>query len=283
MDPKSFLSSQNPHSRDKYITFNDSDHTYTVEINGRRTLAPTSATKFAERYFSSFNAKCVVDENYYKWKANERSSYHAFIRESLNAGATDNDAKLAIVEGWKRKASAACSMGTAVHAECELVCNGVVSDTNSIEIRQLIEWTDSWQKHKRWKPFRTEWRLYYDHEDQLVMAGTPDLVLESAETGEFALVDFKISPALLGPATDCFTRQAQPPIQCFEDSKYGRYATQLNILSHVLRTKYGIDVADNMYLLQLHRDMDTWHCVQVPQHRDEIDTLFRIETQRILS
>lgn len=283
MNPKALLSSLNAHPRDSFIEFDESSHSYTVEMSGVKTLAPTSATKFAERYFTPFNAAEVVARNYKKWKADEASVYHASIHSALSAGADDGDAQLAIIEGWERKSREASSVGTAVHEQCELVCNGAIGDMSSVEISQLIDWMNNWQTAKRWEPFRTEWRLYYDVDGQLVMAGTPDLVLKSAETGEFALVDFKISASLLGPSTGRFSRQAQPPMQCFEDSKYGRYGAQLNILSHMLNTRYGVDVGPRMYLLQLHKDLEKWHCVQVSQKRDEVETLFSVETQRMLS
>ena len=283
MDHKHLLSSLNAHPRDNFIEFDESSHSYTVEMSGVKILAPTSATKFAERYFTVFDAAQVVARNYDKWKNDKSSVYYESIHAALNAGADDNDAKLAILEGWDRKSREAASFGTAVHEQCELVCNGASCDMNSVEISQLIDWMNNWQKEKQWQPFRTEWRLYYEVDGHLIMAGTPDLVLKSAETGEFALVDFKISQSLLGPSTGRFSRKAQPPIQCFEDSKYGRYSAQLNILSHMLNTRYGVDVGPRMYLLQLHRELDTWHCVQVSQARDEVDTLFSVETRRMLS
>ena len=283
MDPKPVLSSINPHPRDPFIKFEESNHSYTVELNGVKVLAPTSATKFAENYFTAFDAARVVNANYWKWKQDTNSTYYNCIHASFDAGATDDEAKLAIIEGWERKSNEASSLGTSIHEECELVCNGTLTEITSTEISQLIDWMSNWQKDKKWQPFRTEWRLYYEHEGQLLVAGTPDLVLKSAETGEFALVDFKISASLLGPSTSPFTRQARPPIECFEDSKYGRYCAQLNILSYILNAKYGIDVGPRMFLLQLHRGMDTWHCVQVPQQNDETDTLFSVETRRRLS
>ena len=90
MNPKSVLSSINPHPRDPFIEFEESNHSYTVELNGVRVLAPTSATKFAENYFTAFNAARVVNANYWKWKQDTNSTYYNGIHASLDAGATDS-------------------------------------------------------------------------------------------------------------------------------------------------------------------------------------------------
>ena len=55
---------------------------------------------------------------------------------------------------------------------------------------------------------------------------------------------------------------------------------QLNILAKMLRERYGIDVADNMFLLQIHPDMCNAHCVQVSNPRAATDSLFAVEQER---
>jgi hypothetical protein len=55
---------------------------------------------------------------------------------------------------------------------------------------------------------------------------------------------------------------------------------QLNILAKMLRERYGIDVADNMFLLQIHPDMSDAHCVQVTNLKAATDSLFAVEEER---
>jgi hypothetical protein len=38
-----------------------------------------------------------------------------------------------------------------------------------------------------------------------------------------------------------------------ENSDYGKYTMQLNILAKMLRERYGIDVADNMFAVETER------------------------------
>ena len=45
---------------------------------------------------------------------------------------------------------------------------------------------------------------------------------------------------------------AKYPLSDLEDSDFGKYTTQLAVLSKILRDKYAIDVGENMFLLQIH-------------------------------
>lgn len=285
------LSTTNAHPRDKNIVFDEGTHTYTVVLYDVAQVAPTSATKLGEHYFSVFDAGRVISQNYEKWKANANSKYHCMIHAALRTG-SDEAAKAAIAEMWSSRADVASRAGTQMHADCELVCNGVPPLRSTKEIAQLLDWMTSFQPHMRWEPHRTEQRLYYeDAGGHVVVAGTPDLLLKSAVTGEFALVDFKRSdpapkyhgapPELLGSSGVKFARYALPPLDEFEDSKFGKYELQLNVLSHMLRTRYGIDVGRNMYILQLHEGLETWHCVRAEQRSQAVEALFRIETERL--
>ena len=55
---------------------------------------------------------------------------------------------------------------------------------------------------------------------------------------------------------------------------------QLNILAKMLRERYGIDVQQRMYLVQIHPDLADAHCVKVDAHPRATDALFAVETIR---
>ena len=86
--------------------------------------------------------------------------------------------------------------------------------------------------------------------------------MKSKKTGKFALVDFKrtdptpkyknASPNLLGINASNLAGYAKYPLSDLEDSDFGKYTTQLAVLSKILRDKYAIDVGENMFLLQIH-------------------------------
>lgn len=279
------LAAKNAHARDACITFDEGAHVYYVERNGVVEKAPTSATKFAEHYFEGFDAIKIINKYFEGWRHDPCSRYFEMIHAAL-ANGNEESAKAEIAAHWQKTAISASAAGTTLHNDCELVCNGFSPLTNSKEIEHLCDWLTNFQPEQQWEPYRTEWRLWYeDVHGELVLAGTPDLVVRSRATGEYALVDFKRTDPkgramLLQPGIS-FPKFAKPPLSEVEDSKFGKYECQLNVLSFILRERYGIDVGNRMFILQLHDSLDTWHCVQVTDRQDAIQSLFRIEHTRL--
>lgn len=285
-----------PHQRDLDVQFDEVTHTYIVTRGGEQERVPVSVTAFAKAYFKHFDARAVVQKHYAKWKASPDSKYYALIQEVLQPGGSDADAQSAIELSWAASGSAASREGTRMHSDAERLCNGLPPATESKEMGLLRAWLDSFQPHMNWKPARTEWRLWWDEpalQGRVLVAGTLDLLLQSESTDEYALVDFKrTNPApkracgpanLLGPHEDARYHHpgyAASPLGDVENSDFGKYGMQLNVLAKMLRERYDVDVADNMFLLQLHPDLESAHCVRVPSHRAATDSLFRIEAER---
>lgn len=299
------LESQNRHPRDANISFDPEKHEYTVTVpvlfgEPRPERVPVSVTSFAKSYFKEFDAEAVVKANFAKWKADVNSKYYALVQQTLLAGGTDEDAKLAIKTLWTGVGEAASRAGTAMHERFELVCNGMqpkVADGSgeAAEVAMLLAWLREFQPEMRWRPYRTEWSVYYEDErlgGRVLVAGMLDLMLKSEETGEFALVDFKrTNPKpkyeggpqnLLGPCANARFHPgwASSPLGEVEDSMFGKYTMQLNILSKILRERYDVDVGTNMYLLQVHSDMEEAHCVRVVPHLEATDCVFAVEAAR---
>lgn len=288
------LAQTNAHARDAAVAFEPVEHVYTVTRDGAAERVPVSATGFAKAYFEEFDAEAVVDANFEKWKRNVNSKYYAVIHAELNRGGSDADAKRAIREGWAANATRASEAGTAMHDKFERVCNGLAVQDDA-ETRLLRAWLADFQPHMQWRPHRTEWPLWYESPriwGGVLLAGTLDLLLRSETTGEFALVDFKRTnpapkyaggpPCLLGPCADTRFHPgwAAAPLGEIENSSYGKYAVQLNVLAKMLREKYDVEVGANMYLLQAHEDLAEAHCVRVPSVRLAVDELFAIEAER---
>ena len=199
------------------------------------------------------------------------------------------------MQHWEANRERKAREGTAMHAEAERLCNGLEPLAESPEMRMLRRWLAEWQPHMAWEPVRTEWMLWWDEptlDGEVLLAGTLDLLLWSKTAGVYALVDFKRTnpapkregdpPSVLGP---CFHPQRHPgyakaPLGALENADWGKYTMQLNILSKMLRERYGIGVGRRMYLLQLHPDLPEAHCVQVDMHTEATDALFAIEAMR---
>lgn len=317
------LEKKHAHQRDCFITFDPVKHVYTVTHNGVAERVPVSVTSFSKHCFSQFDGPAVVEQYYARWKHSPDCKYYSTIRATLSSGGTDEDAKRAILQDWADVGETASASGTHMHELCELVCNGVIEPAQETkETRLLRAWLADFQPEMRWKPFRTEWKLWFDEQrlgGAVLVAGMLDLLLVSEATGyvrstrtrfcqncpscfafctkmclcasrQYALVDFKrCSPApkfqggplsLLGPATRYHPGWAMSPLSETENSKFGQYSMQLNILSKILRDRYDINVEERMFLLQIHEDMDEAHCVQVEACVEQTHTLFAIETER---
>ena len=124
----------------------------------------------------------------------------------------------------------------------------------------------------------------------ILVAGTLDLLMKSKNTGKFALVDFKRTdptpkyknapPNLLGVNGSNLAAWAKYPLSDLEDSDFGKYTTQLAVLSKILRDKYGIDVGENTFLLQVHEALDVAHLVRTVDISSAINCMFAIEKER---
>lgn len=290
------LQQRNSHPRDSHVRFHKDGHYYTVERGTECERAPVSVTSFAKAYFQQFDADAVIQERYPSWKSNVNSKYYSLIQAALQQGGSDAEARHAIAQRWVDVGEEASQAGTRMHERAEMVCNGLTPDSEDIEMEMLREWLSSFQPAMQWEPCRTEWILWWEEpriDNRILVAGTLDLLLKSRTTGEHALVDFKrTNPApkyrgapanLLGP---CGNPRFHPgyalaPLSELENSKYGAYCMQLNILAKMLRGRYDIDVGHNMYLLQIHADMAQAHCERVPLHKQATDALFAIEAERM--
>lgn len=290
------LQRKHPHARDDCVAFAPGPHTYTVTQPKRfPEVVPVSVTGFAKDYFSQFDGPAVVDEYYDRWKRKPDSKYYGMIHAALDEGLSDADAKQRILVHWASTNDQAARDGTAMHADAELLCNGMQPTFDSPEMAMLRRWLAEWEPHMQWEPARTEWILWWEDEriaNDVLVAGTLDLLLWSKTADVYALVDFKRTnpkpkrlggdPNLLGPNLhpEWHPGYAKAPLGDLENSKWGQYTMQLNILAKMLRERYGIDVKERMYLVQLHPDLADAHCAKVDAYPKATDALFAVETIR---
>lgn len=292
------LEVENACDRDNCISFLVSDHKYAIcrsDCTPTNEVIGLTVTQFAGSCFTPFDADTIINRYFERWKANSSHKLHAVIHGALSAGGAEEDCKHAIKEHWNRSAV----LGTQTHKQAELVCNSIAPEVETNETRALRQWLVAFQPEAGWKPYRTEWKLWYEEprlNGSVLLAGTLDLLLKSEATGKYALVDFKRADpcpkypggplSLIGPSTQqrYHPGWARTPLEGVEDSKYGSYCMQLNILRKILKERYAIDVHDQMYLLQLHEDMTEAHCVQVPRFDQQTNCLFAVQIEaRLLS
>jgi len=285
----------NPNGRDKQIAFDKARHTYTITRDGASEVAPTSVTSFCKSCFKQFDPDRVVNQNYAKWASNTNSKYYPLIHSALLMGGGEEEAKAAIKAQWIQNGEDASAKGTSMHADAEIMMNGMVAP-DTPEMRLLAKWRREFQPSMSWIPERTEMMLWWEDErcaNRVLVAGTLDLLMKSETTGQYGLFDFKrTNPTpkypggpynLLEPATNAryHPGYASSPLSEVENSDFGKYTMQLNILAKMLRERYGYDVGKHMYLVQMHEDMEEAHTVQVPHVRDATNSLFNIEAERL--
>jgi hypothetical protein len=287
----------NPFDRDSNVEFFKDGHYYVVTRNGLIERANTSVTSLSKVYFTQFDSENVVKCRYEAWKANKNSKYYALIHSVLKEGGTDSDCMNRICTLWTEIGKAASKAGTKMHEKAEIICNGISLKEEDNETKLLKKWLSDFQPEMQWEPYRTEWTLWWEEpriDNRILVAGTLDLLLKSKKTNAYSLVDFKrmdTTPKfeggpknLIGHCEDSrfHPGYARSPLSDVEDSKFGAYCVQLNALSKILRERYHIDVKQNMYLLQIHPSMEQAHCVRVPMYKQSIDSLFVIESERLV-
>jgi len=289
------LASRNAHLRDRHVTFNEATHTYTVADGDRVQVVDVSVTAFASAYFTPFDATQIVDTYYAQWKRDASHKYHAPILAVLAQGGTDDDAKRSIKQQWHCNGLEASRLGTLMHEQAELLMNDLEPFAAFLEMKLLVAWRSEFQPDMRWRPYRTEWALWWEDDQcdgDVLVAGTLDLLMRSEATGHYGLFDFKRTDPKpkkaggpdnrLAPTPDSCRwrpRRAREPLLQVEDNAYGKYSMQLNILSKILRERYSITVGQHMYLVQIHPDMQAAHTIRVPELRSATNALFEVEAR----
>ena len=251
------LDKQNPHPRDKRITFYEEDHIY--DIDGRRDYI--SCTTFIHQFYEEFDADSVIQRmmsNPVKW---ETSKYNGMTAQEIK-------------DSWKSKGDLASNNGTILHACIEYFYNNCV-DRFPYDIP--IEYTTYFQHFhqkvvcaKGYIPYRTEWCVFdSDHE----LAGSIDMLFQvDKETPDKLLIyDWKRS-CKLNETSNPF-RNMLSPLDHLPDTNYWHYAMQLNIYRHILETKYNKTIV-GMYLVGIHPDLSGFQQKKVPLLKAETKAVF---------
>lgn len=216
--PKMILSQLNPHYRDKYITFSNPSHTYSV----RGYKSKYSVTAFVSLFFDKFIAKDVSTK--LASNANPGSEYYGLSPEEISAK-------------WEQERD----MGTSLHEAIETYLNNPSSPVPD-RFDVVVDLLKSWEL----VPYRTEWRVY---DDKYNIAGTVDFVARNKNTGMYYLFDWKRSKNITWTRFD--GKKAMTVCNDMHDCNGSTYALQLNTYKYILETNYDIKIS-GMYLVNLH-------------------------------
>ena len=104
---------------DGKITFVDEGHKYTAYGEA----VHRSTTGVMADFFEKFDPVANTNQWYDNWKGNTRHKYYPIIKQTLDGGGSDEDAKAAICASWETLGAEASRLGTALHLHCEYALN----------------------------------------------------------------------------------------------------------------------------------------------------------------
>jgi hypothetical protein len=265
-----YLASQNPHPRDKYIHFDEGPHKYTIRgIDG---VTPetefTSVTTWIHQHFEHFDAKKVIASmmrNQKKWNDP--------IVNAKYYGKTPEE----IEEMWASAGQDAATKGTAMHYKIECFYN-TPTDTTDATDAEFKYFMNFHNEHvasstATLRPYRTEWTVF--HEEARI-AGSIDMVYEIIDTTDLAIYDWKRCREIT--KTNRANKFAtHPAIEHLPDTNYWHYALQLNLYKYILQTKYDKKITD-LYIIVLHPEGQNYQRIKLPDLQSEVADLI---TERI--
>jgi ATP-dependent exoDNAse (exonuclease V) beta subunit len=265
-----YLATQNPHPRDKYLHFDEGPHKYTIQgIDG---VTPetefTSVTTWIHQHFEHFDAKKVIASmmrNQKKWNDP--------IANAKYYGKTPEE----IEEMWASAGQDAATKGTAMHYKIECFYN-TPTDTTDATDAEFKYFMNFHNEHvapptATLRPYRTEWTVF--HEEARI-AGSIDMVYEIIDTTDLAIYDWKRCREIT--KTNRANKFAtHPAIEHLPDTNYWHYALQLNLYKYILQTKYDKKITD-LYIIVLHPEGQNYQRIKLPDLQSEVADLI---TERI--
>ena len=287
---RTYLKKLHPHPRDKYVTFQDEGHIYSVAWAPDQKLSSEgirSTTGLIAAFFHKFDQESALrsilaNPNHRKYKGMNRDE---------------------ILAQWKQISDKALAAGTQLHERVEDWYNHIHHDVpRTPEFGYFLEY-DARVKAKGWCPFRTEWQLWstaefrlagmidmiYIHRDPkrhaLFEDGRWVLVLIMADWKRWKYEDSRNKEKRWPP------KPAKKPYSHLPSNDYAKYQLQLNVYRHMLETWYGGMVyrgrvydairIESMELVVMHPLNRQLHVLPVP--RRDVTPIFDLARQQVQS
>lgn len=248
------LAKLNPHPRDQRITFKEEGHQYIVD---GKECDYTSTTTVVHSMFKEFDADKII-AGMMKSRNWPNSKYFGMTADEIKAQ-------------WDNTRDTASLAGTKMHnmIEAHYNLNDVSQYGRDMPEYHYFRQFDEMREKEGLVPFRTEWTVF--HEESHI-SGSIDMVYRKPN-GNLAIYDWKRCREFkkTAPYNDCaiFEEIAHLP-----NTNFWHYALQLNIYRHIVQTKYG-HVVDELYLVGIHPDNETFQRVKMPILDDEVEFIFR--------
>jgi len=248
------LARENVHEKDKYISFEEKEHIYTIKGDS----SFTSVTTWIHSHFGHFDADAVIRG--IKRKKN--------YKESKYFNKTDEEIK----KEWEDNRNSCAEAGTKLHYDIECYYNDEPQENNSIEYGYFIDFT---KKYPDLSAFRTEWMIY---DEELKLAGSIDMVYKNKEDNTYMIYDWKRSKEIKKTSWNKYSKT-----ECIEhipDANYWHYALQLNMYKALLEKNYNINISE-LFIVCFHPNHKSYLMYKLPILKDEIEQLLELRKTQI--
>ena len=243
------LETQNPHERDKHITFDEEPHIYTIDGDSNY----MSVTTWNHSHFSHFDADAVISNmmRSQKWHNNK---YYGKTREEIKAM-------------WEQNGAEASAAGTKLHYDIECFYNEMPVTNDSVEYKYFKNFIRDFPDLR---PYRTEWMVW---DKELKFAGSIDMVYEKSD-GTLLIYDWKRTKDI--KKTTSFVKFSHTDcISHIPDTNFWHYSLQLNTYKAIVEKNYG-KIVTGMVLVRLHPNSNNYQLIPVPNLQEDVKTLFAL-------
>ena len=254
-----YLATLNAHPRDKFISFEEGPHIYTV-CGERGTY--TSVTTWNHSHFAHFDADAIIDNMFITGKMDNSSyKYYGMTKEQIK-------------EKWLDSGRLASGSGTQMHQDIEYYYNGMNVKNDSLEFKYFLNFV---KDHPNLEPYRTEWMVYYE---ELMISGSIDMVFKNPD-GTISIYDWKRVKEIKSEVE--FGKYAHTEcIRHLPDVNFWHYSLQLNVYKTILEHKYGMKVS-KLCLVRIHPEdaYKNYECIDVPFMDKEITDLIELRLKQV--
>ena len=236
------------HSRDGFISFDETSHTYTVDGKSLQ-----SVTNIVENCFPKFDAELHAENT------------------AAKMGITPQE----VIDMWERQGKESRELGTTMHQKIESYYQG--KDSREDDAFRLFK---VFADKVKLEPYRTEWAVY---DTDYNIAGTIDFV--DCQDGKFTIYDWKRSDKIIANGMPVKVSKYQEkglyPLEHLENCAYYHYALQLSLYKFILERNYDMKIS-KLRLGIFHPSYDKPYVLEMPYLENEVKLLMDLRSEVIL-
>lgn len=267
-----YLASKYPMKGDEFVVFEEETHKYTV--HGQ--VVKRSCTGAKDDLFPKMDTMLTIRKYYFSWKRNPAHKLHSLIWETLNDSdktASDANAMEQIASTWSQMGTEASTLGTLLHLYIELHYNecamSPIPSEIEHEVRLFHQFVASpFYVEKQLQMVRTELTVFEYRDGIPVCAGQIDGLMKDVH-GNHYIFDWKRSKHVLKPYERAFKNEmgTHPLTAHIPNTHFHKYSLQLSLYAEMIVGCHGIDVANRLYLVRMHPDLDTFELTHCEDYR----------------